>query len=269
MVSATQTGTANAPQFTETGDGLGLSDPANVQVAAQDAKVTIDGVKDITRSSNVISDAVPGLTFTLVSPQAATDPDTQVSVGLDTNAITSQLNSLVSAYNAVNSALHGQLDYTGTTAGTDTLFGDSTLRQLQGALSTVMTGAYGPNTASANSLGAIGLTVAKDGSLSLDTTALDNALATNPNAVSDLFVSGGFANAMTTLTDAYTAPVDGFFASKTQSLTDQISSLQTEADQVNARADALQTQLQNQFDNLETLMSSLKSQSSYLTSVLG
>ncbi|HEX3762592.1 MAG TPA: flagellar filament capping protein FliD [Kofleriaceae bacterium] len=269
MVAATATGSANAPQFTETGDALGLSDPDNIQVPAQDAKVTIDGVKDITRSSNVISDAVSGLTFTLVSPQAATDPSTQVSVGLDTDAITKQLNSLVSAYNSVNAALHVQLDYTGTAKGTNTLFGDSTLRQLQGALSTVMTSAYGPNTASANSLGAIGLTVAKDGSLTLDSSKLSSALATNPNAVSDLFVTGGFASAMTTMTDAYTAPVDGFLAAKTQSLTDQISGLQTQADQVNARADALQTQLQNQFDALETLMSSLKSQSSYLTSVLG
>jgi flagellar hook-associated protein 2 len=269
MVAATATGTANAPQFAETGDGLGLSNPANGQIAAQDAKVTIDGVKDITRSSNVISDAVSGITLTLVSPQATLDPSTQVTVGLDTGALTTQLKSLVSAYNAVNSALHLQLDYTGTAKGTSTLFGDSTLRQLQGALGAVMTSAYGATTAGANSLGAIGLTVAKDGSLTLDSSKLSSALAANPSAVSDLFVAGGFAGVMTKLTDAYTAPVDGFLASKTTSLNARISSLQTQADQVNARADALQTQLQNQFNALETLMSSLKSQSSYLTSVFG
>lgn len=277
MVAATATGTAAAPQFAETGDGLGLSDPTNVKIPAQDAIATIDGV-DVTRGSNVISDAVSGLTLTLLAPHAATaatattaatHASSSVTVGLDTGSLTSKLNSLVSAYNAVNSALHVQLDYTGTQKGTDTLFGDSTLRQLQGALGSIMSSGYGPSTASANTLGAIGLTRATDGSLTLDTTKLTSALATNPNAISDLFVTGGLATAMTTMTDAYSRAGDGMLATKAQSLTSESTQLQTQADQINARADALQIQLQAQFTALETSMSNLKSQSAYLTSIFG
>jgi len=268
MVAATATGTAGAPKFTETGDALGLSVAANIKIPAKDAIATIDGV-DVTRSSNVISDAVAGLTFTLVSPHATTDQSTTVSVALDTTSLTKQLNSLVTAYNAVNGALHVQLDYTGTKKGTNTLFGDSTLRQLQGALGSIMSSGYGASTSSANTLGAIGLTRGKDGALTLDSTKLASALATNPNAVSDLFVTGGFAKAMTTMTDAYTRAGDGVLAGKTLSLTSQFGLLQKQADQINAHADALQIQLQAQFTALETSMSNLKSQSAYLTSIFG
>jgi flagellar hook-associated protein 2 len=268
MVAATGTGTAAAPSFVETGDGLGLANPANVKIPAQDAIATIDGVP-VTRGSNVIGDAVAGLTLTLMSPHAATDASSAVSVALDTTSLTGKLNALVSAYNAVNGALHVQLDYTGTKKGTNTLFGDATLRQLQGALGAVMSAGYPAGTTTANTLGRIGLTRGTDGALTLDSTKLASALASNPSAVSDLFVTGGFAKAMSTMTDAYSRASDGLLASKSKSLSAQSAQLQTQADQINTRADALQIQLQKQFTALETSMSSLKSQSAYLTSIFG
>lgn len=270
MVASTDTGTAAAAQFVDSGDSLGLSDPANVKVAAQDAVAMVDGVK-VTRGKNVIDDAVTGLTFTLVSPHPTDDPtaSSAVSVSLDTDALKKTLGAFVAAYNAVNTAVHGQLDYTGTTKGTDTLFGDSTLRQLQGALGNVMTSGYGSDPDNPLTIGALGLTRARDGTLTIDDAKLSAALAANPNAIGDLFVTGGFATAMTTLTDNYARSGDGILSSKTQSLNDRFDMLQTQADLINSRADALKTQLETQFNALETAMSTLKSQSSLLTSMLG
>jgi flagellar hook-associated protein 2 len=263
MVAATGTGRAAAARFSDAGDGLALSDPDHITVPAHDAIATIDGV-EITRGSNVIDDAVTGLTLTLVSPHATADTSAQVAVTLDRDGLRSKLASVVAAYNSVNSALHVQLDYTGTRKGTSTLFGDSTLRQLQGALGSVMSSEYGSTT-----LGAVGLVRAKDGSLSLDDAKLSSALAANPDAVGNLFVAGGFATAMTAMTDSYGRAGDGILVSKTRSLTDRYKTLQGRADQINARADALKTQLENQFTRLETAMSRLKSQSSFLSSILG
>lgn len=267
MVASTGTGTAAAASFVDSGDSLALSDPQNIKVEAKDAIATIDGV-EVTRASNVIDDAVTGLTFTLVSPHALTDNGATVNVTLDTAGLKSKLASVVSAYNSVNSALHAQLDYTGTQKGTDTLFGDFTLRQLQGALGNVMTAGYGSDPLAPQTLGAVGLTRARDGTLTLDDAKLTAALAKNPNAIGNLFVTSGFATAMTTLTDGYSQS-DGLLAAKSQSLSDRSRALQTQADRINARADALQTQLQAQFTALETAMSQLKSQSSQLTSILG
>ena len=274
MVAATATGTAAAPVFTDGGDGLDLSNAANIKVSARDAIADIDGVS-VTRGSNVIGDAVAGLTLTLVSPHppgSTADDATKISVTQDSGSLRDKLKALVSAYNTVNSALHLQLDYTGTKKGTNTLFGDSTLRQLQGALGSMMSFGYGaatPDDIGTLTIGGIGLVRAKDGSLTLDEAKLDSVLGSNPGAVADLFIGGGFAAAVTKLTDAYTRSGDGIFASKTRGLSDRSAVLQTQADQINARADALKVQLEAQFTALETAMTKLRSQSSYLTSVLG
>ena len=271
MVAGTATGTSSAPVFSDDGDGLDLSNAANIKVAARDSIATIDGV-DVTRGSNVISDALAGLTLTLVSPHADADASSAVTVAQDTNGVRDKLKSLVAAYNAVNSALHTQLDYTGTKKGTNTLFGDSTMRQLQGALGGLMSSAYGDpalGPEASLTIGGIGLVRARDGSLTLDETKLNAALSTNANAVTNLLTTGGFAAAVTKLTDAYSQSGDGILAGKTKGLTARQAVLQTQADRINARADALKTQLEAQFTKLEMVMTRLKSQSSFLTSVLG
>lgn len=263
MVAATATGTAAAPTFAETGSGLGLSDSANIKVAATDAEATIDGVT-VKRSTNVISDAVDGLSFTLNGTHADADAASSVKVTLDSTALTTKLNALVTAYNSVNSALHVQLDYTGTKKGTNTLFGDSTLRQLQGALGNMMGSSYGSST-----LGAIGLTRDKTGGLTLDATKLNDALAKDPDAVAKLFVDGGFSTAVTKMSESYTRASDGILTAKAKSMTTRFSDLQDSIDHINDRADSLKTTLEAQFTALETAMSKLKSQSSYLTSIFG
>jgi flagellar hook-associated protein 2 len=260
VVTAKDTGIANAPAFVETGDTLGLADPANVKVAAANAQVTIDGIA-ITRSTNVISDAVTGLTFTLGSPHGAGDASSKVTVSLDQAALTDKLKKLVDAYNAVNNALHGQLDYTGTKKGENTLFGDSTLRGLQSALAAVASNTYGDS-----GLSAIGLSRDRSGTLTLDAAKLTEALGNDPGAVSKIFITNGFATAVTSLVDRYTR-ADGLLAAKTQSLNDRQKVLQTRIDRINANADELRARLEKQFSALEDAMSKLKSQSTYLSSL--
>ena len=95
-----------------------------------------------------------------------------------------------------------------------------------------------------------------------------SAVASNPNAVSSLFVDNGFASAVTTMADSYTLSGTGVFAAKTQSLTDRHSVLQTQIDRINRSADDLQERLEKQFNALEQAMSSLTSQSSQLLAML-
>lgn len=260
MVGSTQTGTANAATFTDNGDGLDLSNADNQKIAAKDAIVTIDGI-DVTRPKNVVDDALPGVTLTLNGVHASTDADSQVAVTTDHSALETKLNALVSAYNAVQANLHNQLDYNGTTKGQDTLFGDSTLTNLQFQLGAIFSNAYG-----GSNLGSLGLNRDKDGVLSLDTSKLESALSADPNALSSVFVSGGFASTLEKLADNYTDSADGIFQAKTKSLTDQYNNLQDQIDQINQQADDLQTRLEAQFTALETTMSNLKTQSSQLTS---
>jgi flagellar hook-associated protein 2 len=265
VMTAQSTGKAGSVKYTDSGDNLALSDPVNEKVPARDADLMIDGI-EVKRSKNVIDDAIPGVTITAVSKQAASDPDTNVTVAVDSNGLKSMLDSLVSAYNTVVGQINGQLAYTGngtTPQPTNTLFGDSTLRQLQTSLGSLVTANYGgadPST--------LGLTIGQDGTLSLDESKLDAAIAADPNAVSKMFVAGGLASTMSSFVDTYTRAGDGVLSAKAQSLTDQSKQLQSTIDEINNNADALKTRLENQFNQLEQAMSKLQSQGSYISKML-
>jgi flagellar hook-associated protein 2 len=262
VMNAKDSGTAKAPTFVDSGDGLDLSNAANIKRVATNAVVNVNGI-DITRSSNVITDALAGMTLTLNSTHAVTDPDAKATVTLDSKSLTDKVQKMVDAFNSVNASLHNQLSYTGTKKGDNTLFGDSTLRGLQGALATLKTSAYGENT----TLSAMGISVDKGGAMTLDSAKLVDAVTKDPDAVSKIFLTNGFATAVTGLTDRYTSS-DGLLASKTQSLTDRQKVLQDQIDRVNKKADDLQSRLEKQFAALEEAMSKMKSQSSYLSAIL-
>jgi flagellar hook-associated protein 2 len=266
VMTAKDTGKANAITYTDSGDGLALSDPANEVVHPRDADLMIDGI-EVKRPKNVIDDAIPGVTITAASKQGATDPDTNVTVAVDNDGLTAKLKSLVSAYNTVVGQINGQLAYTGdgkTHAPTNTLFGDSTLRQLQTSLGSLMTGTYG-----GTNLTTLGLSRDKDGLLTLDTSKLDAALAADPNAISKVFVAGGFASTVSSFSNTYTRAGDGILTAKAKSLTDRSKQLQDTIDRINDNADALKTRLEDQFNQLEQAMAKIQSQGSYITKMLG
>lgn len=262
VMTSQKTGTANATTFEDAGDGLDLSNAANVKVAAKDCKVVIDGI-EVTRPGNVIDDALDGVTLTAVSAQAATDADTDVNVSFDSDAAKAKMQAFVDGYNKIAGAITGQLSYNGTTKGTNTLFGDSTLSQLQQSLQSIVMQKFGGKT-----LLDLGVSVDKTGVMSIDDDKFSTAVAANDNALSDMFVTGGLSKAVSALTDTYTRAGDGILTSKSSALTANKDDLQKRIDQINANADSLQTRLEAQFNALEQTMSKLQSQAGYVSKIL-
>ncbi|MEO8698608.1 MAG: flagellar filament capping protein FliD [Kofleriaceae bacterium] len=262
MVGSNAAGTAGKATFADTGTGLDFGLAANIKMPAKDAIVSIDGV-EITRSSNVISDALTGVTLTLNGVHQDTDAASKAGISLDTKSLTDKVKAMVTAYNGVNSALHIQLDYNGTRKGTNTLFGDTALRQLQGSLGNLMGSEYG-----GSNLGMLGISRDRSGTMTLDETKLAAAVTTDPDAVGKVFITGGFATALTALADSYTQSGTGVFATKSQSISERFTGLQTQIDRINRNADSLQTRLEKQFADLEQAMSSLQRQSASLSAML-
>lgn len=261
VVGSQKTGVTNAATFVETGDALGL--PSHVTVPAKDANLTVDGVT-ITRPTNVIDDALPGVTITAASAQAATDPDSAVTISNDTAALTQKLKDFVTKYNSVAGAVIAQSTYNAQATTQSALFGDSTMRQLQTSMAALATSTYG-----GTALSDLGLSIDKDGLMTLDSTKLTTALTSNPTAISDLFVTNGFGKKVSDLANLYTAAGDGVLTVKSKSMQDQFKLLQDQVDQINSNADSLQTRLEAQFSALEQAMSDLNSQKSYLSAIFG
>lgn len=263
VTTARALGTAAAPVFTDAGSGLDLGNPANVKIAARDAVFDLDGIT-ITRSTNLVTDVLPGVTLTLTAAHAAGDPDTMLTVSTDRDSMRTKVASLIDTWNAIDQGLDGQLSYTGVTKGGDTLFGDATLRQLQGAFGRLASSEHGGKT-----LSSIGITLDRGGRLSLDQTKFDAALDADPRAVESLFVGGGLATKMTSLVETYTRSGDGILVSKGNSLDARIGVYKKDIERIESAASSLGQRLTRQFSVLEQAISKMKSQGSQMMSALG
>ncbi|MGQ9524431.1 MAG: flagellar filament capping protein FliD [Armatimonadota bacterium] len=166
------------------GTGLTLS---TVQ-SASDAVLQFGegaGAITITKSSNTISDVIPGVTVTLKKA----DPDAPVTIDVQSDISTakSAVKTFVDAVNSLTDFVKDQFKYDPETNETGTLFGDYTLASIQSDLMTTLTSVVSGASASMRALSQVGITLDSSGKLVLDETALTNALSNNTADVEKLF----------------------------------------------------------------------------------
>src|SRR5262249_6816182 len=114
-------------------------------------------------------------------------------------------------------------------------------------------------------LASIGITTNSDGSLSVNATTLQNALASNFSAVSQLF--NGASGVATRLTTQLTTDLGGSgpIAATKKTLTAQENALTQQSNALNQQMQALTASLTDQYAALNTLLSSLQTPSAYLS----
>lgn len=180
-------------------DNAGLSqlayDPATAGVKnlsqsqeAKDAKFTIDGI-DVVKQSNTVSDAVDGLTLTLLK-----EGSSSVTVTADKSAVKSTIEAFVKAFNDVNKTLKELGGYNAETKQAGILQGDPTVRTVQAQLRSLLTGELSYAGGGLHSLSEIGIAFQKDGSLALNSTKLNAVLDDPSKDVATLFASVGKAS---------------------------------------------------------------------------
>jgi flagellar hook-associated protein 2 len=188
LVSATSGGAGSislSPALTNTSSGSSVS--FRVGQPGADAVLNVDGLPT-TSASNTVTDAIPGVTFQLLSSAPGTD--VQVQVTNDNASVETAVQTLVTAYNKVvtDSAAQEKLNSSGVA---QPLYGSTTLAQIQDALAGALTG--GAASGSISSIEQLGITVNPDGSLKFDSTALDAKLNSNfADVTGYLQNSGGF-----------------------------------------------------------------------------
>src|SRR5665213_155580 len=101
-------------------------------VVPADAHLTVDGV-NLTSASNTVANLIPGVTFQLLAPSATQTggglEQVQVVIGNDNAGVESAVNTMVSDYNSLISAINTQQGDTSNTP--EPLFGSPTLSLLQ------------------------------------------------------------------------------------------------------------------------------------------
>ncbi|BCK86749.1 flagellar hook-associated protein 2 [Sideroxyarcus emersonii] len=275
VISSSTSGASNSLKITTNGAGNGVDtllayDPAGTKnmtqtVAAQNASYTMNGIA-MTSSTNTVGGAIQGVTFTL---GAITTAPATLTVAHDTNAINTAASNFVSTYNALYAQLKSRSAYGTATSTAGSLAGDGTVRLMMGQLQSIfMTPATPAAGGSLTSLAQVGITTQTDGTLKLDSAALNTALTNNYSDVTNLFNSAtGFATRL----DAWatsTITAGGLISQHISDINTSITGLNNKISQLNIRMNALQAYYTTQYSNLNMMLSSMNSTSSYLTQAL-
>lgn len=263
VLSSNSTGTANdiSVSYTDSSSGGSVTDPLSMSTiqAGADAQLTLDGTYSITRSSNTISDAISGVTLNLVSA----DPSNShtVTISTDVSGITAKAQAFVDAYNSLHTTM-SKLDQ-GTLQGDNTLLGIE--QQIRSTLDTPPTGL----SSSYSYLAQIGLSIQKDGSMSLDKTTFQTALQSDFNGVAQLFGNNdqGYAYRLNSLVDQF-VQTSGVLDAHTQGINALISSTQSSIDGWQTRLQQIQANYQQEFSAMDALVGTLQSTGNYLTQQL-
>jgi flagellar hook-associated protein 2 len=157
--------------------------------AARDAVVNIDNTT-ITKSSNTITDAIQGLTLTLL--QADTASAVTLNVSTDAAGLTEKVKNFVSAYNDVNKFLTEQFTFDPKVKKVGVLLADSSVRAVQILLKNIVSGSIPGLTTGKSNLSQVGITSdSKTGTLKVDDAKLSAAIAADPDGVKRLFLGIG------------------------------------------------------------------------------
>lgn len=210
----------------------------------------------VTSDSNVVQDAIPGLTLTLKGTSA-----TPVTVTVDRNfsAISSALQQFVDQYNKLQDKLSGYTSYDASSNKKGALFGTSEALRLDNDLGRLVTTRFN-RTGSLQSLESLGISVNDQGKLSFDTSKLQSKYDADPEAVANFFTDPdkGFAAKADAMIEALVGKDNSMLVNRSNALQKQFDSFQTRIDDWTDKLTKKRDRLLNQFYNLELAVSKIK-----------
>lgn len=265
LVSNSSGSAANFTITTKT-SGFGFTQAAT----GANASLTVDGIS-ISSAANTVTGVVPGITLNLVGAQ----PGVSVTLGVspDTSQAQAKISQFVSDYNTLISGLNSQFKFDGNSEGV--LATDSTVRNLQNQVLASLSFTYSPSsgTTTVPNLTSLGISVNNDGTLTLDSSRLQNVLSNKFSDVQNFFQGNsmnGFANSLDQRLTDYIAPGSGAFTVDLQSANSQITDLQHNISDFETNyITPLKAQLQREYSQAEILLQQLPTEMQRINTELG
>ncbi len=172
---------SNRLSSTETNGGYLYTD-----VNSLDAKIIVDGI-NITRNSNKISDAIPGVTIELRKTQSPGDTPVSVAIQTDVPQVRGTIDNFIKAYNDLIKFINDKTKTT-TEGNRATFSGDQMLIKLKMDLRMSVSSAV--SSANSSFLSDIGIKTNSDGTLVIfDASKLEKVIRDDVSRVESLFNS--------------------------------------------------------------------------------
>ena len=275
ILTATASGASNGVTIVADGTTLdfangGGAGGVDTLQAAQDAIAIVGDptLNPVTlhRSSNTITDAIPGVTLSLTKTTGSSG--VSVNVTHDNGAVKANIQNFVKAYNDIVTFVNKDTAYDATTKTGAILYNETSVKgivsQIRQALSAPISGLT-----TFSSGGEIGFKTNREGTVTLEEAKLDSALSTNYNAVKSLFINqttvAGIAQRVNQAIDAIDDAVSGSLTGRKNSLTGQINSLANQIGRKETAISAYEERLKIQYAKLDSLLRQLQGQTSFLT----
>lgn len=234
----------------------------NQLVAADDAQIRVDGML-ATRSSNSITDVIPGVTLDL---KAETTTAVELSLGVDKDATQESVQAFVDAYNKLADTYDRLTGYNAESESGGALQGDFSARQVMNEVRNILrtndsSDPYG-------SLFSIGMEIDQYGKMSIDGDKFDEVLSARPEALSNLLSSADGIAGQLESTLKQSLELGGIFDSRTNSLNQSLKKVEDERLDLEDRLQTLETRMLNQFITMDTLVAQYNNTGNYLAGQL-
>ena len=222
------------------------------------SKATVNGVS-VTRSSNTLTDVLPGMSINLLKAQGASDAASQLTVETDSDKVITTIQPLLDSYNDALKYIQGNLR---TNAGND-----SSIRTLQSQVRSLSTTMFGESADSIKYLTDIGIKIDTDGTLSVgDKDKLKIAITDKSDLVQKIFSgSNGLASRLQSTVSGFVG-TEGIATSRSKVLGTQIASSTTKINQLKARIDKEVEQQLKDYKKLQESFYKLQGQMSQYSS---
>ena len=250
------------PSGSATGIGNLSQDAAKGGQSAIDAAFKINGIAG-TSSTNTASGILDGVTLNLT--KTTTTPTTLTISKNQSAALTSALTAFVKSYNDANTTMTNLGAYNASTKSASTLQGNSTLRMSQNQVRGLVFNTTEGGSSAYQRLSDIGVSMTKDGMLSLDTTKLSAAIKADFSGVAKLVSNVG---------TAFKSNIDnmvgstGTITAATDSTNRQIKDITDREAVISKRLISIEARYRAQFTSLDSMIASMKQTSTYLTQQL-
>jgi flagellar hook-associated protein 2 len=274
VLQSDKSGTANAiTKFNGSGDLATLlpSDGSGNTTlrelaAAKDAQLRIGDPTTgllVTKSSNTVTDVIPGVTLTLKDKADSITVD----VTRDSQATKDKIKAFVTAMNSAVSHFTSNASFDAISKKAGALLADSDLRSSLNSITSGLFESVAGQPEGYGSLANLGISIdQKTGQLSFNETTFDAAYAANPSATQTLFTSASDTakNRLNNMTDATLGQI--YF--KTDSLKDSITRMTEQITKADERLALRRKRYEAEFLQMEKLIQSSKDQGNSLNNFI-
>ena len=255
-ITATEGDTAGLSRLNVGNDATGTTTSST----AANASITMDGVT-VERASNTVNDLVDGVTMTL---SAVMSKAVSLTGSTPTSALSTVVSNFVSTFNDNMTALNKAIDPI-----TGDLRSDPAARSLAQSLRGLTTTKLVPGSdAGPQTLADLGVRTEKDGTLTVDSTVLSQALSKYPDAVEKMFQASGdniigLSARMNTVQMSTTSSVYGLTASYNNLTQQQSDNSDAQAKLEDSRKTATDT-MTARFASMNSRVSAYKSVQNFM-----